>query len=399
MKKLYFFISLLFFGYSVISQNYNPVIDSLINEVKQDSLVAYVRILSGEDSVIINGTKSIIEQRVYNTNDLAADYLVEKLTSFGLSPEKQEYNADGTNIITIQEGLEKPDEYYMICAHYDGVTFHAADDNASGSATVLETARVLSGMEFPYSIIYALWDEEEIGLIGSRNYAQDAAENEMDIRGVINIDMIGWDGNDDGLVEIHTKDVGTSEFITDAMVEVNEDYDLFLDPVIQNPGTGASDHSSFWNNGYGAVLLIEGYFSGDFNPYYHSSDDRIDKFNIPYFHTAAQLAFGTFTTLANGDLTVGTEEFTEPGNKIELICFPNPSRGNTTIKYYLPDANFVGISIINTLGQRVVLCENRLKSKGEHLFVFDTSDLTKGIYTILLNARNTRLNNKLVVIN
>ena len=307
MKNITLYVLLFAFSLSLSSQNYNPVIDSLINEVKQDSLVAYVRILSGEDSVIINGTKSLIEQRVYNTNDLAADYLVEKLTSFGLLPEKQEYDTDGTNIITIQEGLEKPDEYYMICAHYDGVTFHAADDNASGSATVLETARVLSGMEFPYSIIYALWDEEEIGLIGSRNYAQEAGGNELDIRGVINIDMIGWDGNDDGLVEIHTKDVGTSEFITDAIVEVNEDYDLFLDPVIQNPGTGASDHSSFWNNGYGAVLLIEGYFSGDFNPYYHSSDDRIDKFNIPYFHTAAQLAFGTITTLANGDLTVGTE--------------------------------------------------------------------------------------------
>jgi len=398
VKTSLFLFSIFAFSINLSAQHYNPIIDSLINEVNQDSLVSYVRILSGEDSAIINGTKSLIEQRIYNTNDLAADYLVEKLTSFGLSPEKQDYDENGTNIITIQEGLEKPDEYYMICAHYDGVTFHAADDNASGSATVLETARILSGLEFPYSIIYALWDEEEIGLIGSRNYAQDADGNELDIRGVINIDMIGYDGNDDGLVEIHTKDVGTSGFITDAMVEVNDDYNLFLDPVIENPGTSASDHSSFWNNGYGAVLLIEGYYSGDFNPYYHSSDDRIDKFNIPYFHTAAQLAFGTITTLANGDLTVGTEEFTVSVNQIEMICFPNPSKGKTTIKYYLPDDNLVSISIINTLGQRVVLCENGLISKGEHLFVFDTSDLTNGLYTILLNAGNTRLNNKLVVI-
>ena len=82
-----------------------------------------------------------------------------------------------------------------------------------------------------------------------------------------------------------------------------------------------------------------------------------------------------------------------------MICFPNPVREKTTIKYFLPDEYFVSISLINTLGQRIVLCENKLKSKGEHLFDFDTSDLTKGIYTILLNAGNTRLNNKLAVIN
>jgi hypothetical protein len=390
--------SIFIFIFSVSAQNYNPVIDSLINEVKQDSLVSFVRILSGEDSVYINGQKEIIEQRVYNSNDLAADYLVEKMASFGLSPEKQDYAENGTNIITVQEGSEKPDEFYIICAHYDGLTFHAADDNASGSATVLETARILSNMEFPYSIIYALWDEEEIGLIGSKNFAQVASGNELDIRGVINIDMIGYDGDDDGLVEIHAKDVGNTEFITDAMVEVNDDYDLSLDPVIENPGTSASDHSSFWNNGYGAVLLIEGYYSGDFNPYYHSSDDRIDKFNIPYFHSAAQLAFRTITTLANGDLTVGAEEFTAPVNQITMICFPNPSREKTTIKYYLPDDNFVSISVINTLGQRVSLCENKLNLKGEHLFDFHTSRLTKGIYTILLRAGNTQLNKNLVVI-
>ncbi len=72
---------------------------------------------------------------------------------------------------------------------------------------------------------------------------------------------------------------------------------MSLNPVIYNPGTWQSDHSSFWNHGYGAILLIEAYYGGDLNPYYHSIDDRIDKFNLPYFHNLSKLSIGTISTL------------------------------------------------------------------------------------------------------
>ncbi len=79
-----------------------------------------------------------------------------------------------------------PDEKYMICAHYDTVADHCADDNASGTAIVMEAARILHNYEFPYTIVYALWDQEEIGLIGSSYYAQQAASNNDQILGVLN---------------------------------------------------------------------------------------------------------------------------------------------------------------------------------------------------------------------
>ena len=104
MKRIYISLLLLPFCFTSFAQNYNANIDSLINKVNGDSLISYVRILSGEDSVYIGGTKSLIKQRIYNSNDLAADYLSEKLVSYGYDPEIIDYSSKGTNIVVTKLG-------------------------------------------------------------------------------------------------------------------------------------------------------------------------------------------------------------------------------------------------------------------------------------------------------
>ena len=74
-------------------------------------------------------------------------------------------------------------------------------------------------------------------------------------------------------------------------------YELPIAPIIYNPGTWQSDHSVFWDRGWGAILLIEAYYGGDLNPYYHSNDDRIGKFDLPYFHNMSRLSIGATSTL------------------------------------------------------------------------------------------------------
>ena len=254
MKRLYIIVIFLFSGLITFSQTYNPSVENIINEVNLDSLIYYLRNLSGEDSVIVYGENTRIEHRVSNWgNNLAADYLTQTLEGFGLTTYIQEYSDNGKNIYAVQEGMVYPDEYYMICAHYDAVDYYCADDNGSGSSGVLEAARLFSDIQFEYSIIYALWDEEEIGLIGSNYYATQAASNGDVIHAVINMDMISWDGDDDMVVEIHSSYQANSNDLSDYIVEVNELYEIPLTPVIELPGTTASDHSRFWNNGYAAV--------------------------------------------------------------------------------------------------------------------------------------------------
>ncbi len=88
--KSFLCLIILLTGYSQIhSQNYNPFIEELINQTNLDSLVSFVRILSGEDSVMIGDTTVLIQHRVSNQdNDLAADYIKQSSCGGSLEPAK-----------------------------------------------------------------------------------------------------------------------------------------------------------------------------------------------------------------------------------------------------------------------------------------------------------------------
>ena len=188
------------------TMTYDPLVAEIIRATNLDSLVSYVRILSGEDSVIVGGTNVLIRnRRSQEGSDLAADYLKQKLESFSLEVHDQKYSTTGRNIYATQMGYLYPEKQYIICAHYDAVADYCADDNASGVAAVLETARILSQYDPAYTVVYALWDEEELGLVGSRYYASQAVSYRAQIEAVLDMDMLGWDGNSDHRADIHTR--------------------------------------------------------------------------------------------------------------------------------------------------------------------------------------------------
>ncbi len=277
---------------------YDPLINDIINQINLDSLIVYVRILSGEDSVWIDGLKVRIQHRISDLgNDLAADYIKQKLSIYNLEVNDQVYSDNGRNIYAVQAGYLYPEQQYIICAHYDAVADYCADDNASGVAAVLESARILSHYDFKYTLVYALWDEEEIGLLGSQYYASQAQASQSEILGVLNMDMIGWDSNNDGRFDIHTYNIANSNSLANLLIINNSLYNFPLSPVIYNPGTRQSDHFSFWYYDYGAILLIEAYYGGDLNPYYHSNEDRIDKFDLTYFHNLSKLSIRAIATV------------------------------------------------------------------------------------------------------
>lgn len=286
----------------------NPVKDDdadlvaeIIDAINLDSLTLRVQELSGDVAVTIGGNTHTIESRHmdYNGNILAANFLKQKLSDYGLDTEYQ-FNSSTQNVIGIQVGKIYPDQYYIICAHYDcypdSSIAPGADDNASGTATVLEAARILSRYNSDYSIIYALWDEEEQGLRGSGYYAWNARQTDQNIRGVINIDMIGWDSNNDGRFYINVRDTASSVYLSEVMLNVYDAFEFDLEPVVLNPGSG-SDNLAFWYFGYGAIGIEEMY-GEDWNEYYHTTGDQLDKFNLPYFYNCARLVIGTVAVLA-----------------------------------------------------------------------------------------------------
>ncbi|UCD37951.1 MAG: M28 family peptidase [Fidelibacterota bacterium] len=378
------------------AQDYDPHIAKLMNQTNLDSLVSIVRILSGEDSVRIADSTGLIEHRVAGWgNDLAGDYIKQTLAGYGLETYDQIYSETGRNIYAIQPGTVDPDRQYILCAHYDAVTYYCADDNASGVAAVLEAARIFSTCRSNYTIIYALWDEEEVGLIGSSYFACQADSDSADIRGVINLDMLAWDGNGDNVIELHADTVANSASLANRMVNIDSVYNLSLDPLIYNSGATASDHSSFWDLGYGAVLLIEGYWAGDFNPYYHSIGDRIDKFDLPYFHDMARLAIGALASLVfDTTATYLSNTLAQIPQDFQLYNFPNPFNPATTIRYQLPELADVILAIYDIRGRTIMKLAEGDQSAGWHEILWDGTEthgipVSTGVYFCRLQAGNS----------
>jgi hypothetical protein len=297
------FTILIIFCAAQFSQAQNPYITSILNEIKIDSLVNFVENISGEKGVVVNGNLDTIYSRHKSRpgNELAFKYIIQEFERFGLQTDSMIFSATGKNALAIQPGTLYPDKYYIICSHYDGMPnlpiAAAADDDGSGVAATLEAARVLSKYQFEYTIIYAIWDEEEQGKVGSLAYANLANTNNDSIMGVINMDAIAWDSDSDDAAMIHVKPIGTSFQISDTIQSINTDYSIGLNLAITNPGATYSDHASFWTNGFGAVLVIEDW-TFDSNPNYHTDTDLLAYFNLPYFLKLAKLSLASVAALA-----------------------------------------------------------------------------------------------------
>ena len=386
--KFIFIVSVIIPFINLFSQ-----IQNIINSVNLDTLIQNVKELSGENEVIINGIPDTILSRNknYPGNEKAEFLIYNKLESFGLNAQRLTFSTTGKNVYAIQQGVLYPDQQYIICAHYDDYPINAiapgADDNASGVATVLEAARILTKFSSDYSIIYALWDEEEQGVVGSAAYASWASSNNQQIRGVINIDMIGWDSDSNGVFLINTRDIASSYQLRDSILSINNYFQLGLSPQVVDPGSG-SDNLPFWYYGFGAIGIEEDYFN-DWNANYHTVNDRISEFNTIYFHKCAKVVIGALASLAGINPTVKIEEPTEINRSFELYqnC-PNPFNPVTNISYKLKMSSKVNLKIFDVMGQEIEILVNKSQPAGEYSYQFKASHLPSGLYYYRLQTED-----------
>jgi len=325
-------------------------VQSLIDQVNIDNMMLTVNEFTGEQSTEVNGNTVTILNRIATNNDIASDYLVQKFEAMdNITVEDQSFNANGRNIIATQVGQTNPNDIYIICAHYDSVDNYCADDNASGTAAILEIARILSTQCLDNTIKYALWDEEEFGLLGSNFYAGQAAANGDNILGVLNLDMMGYDGNDDNKFDIDVRDTANSIAMKDDIIDILNSYTFNLEVVIVDPGTDASDHSSFWNNGFSAVLVGESWETNDQTPFYHSANDRANTLDPPYYLEIAKVVMGYMATkgglldIENGvSLIAGNtalEADQETGTYQWFDCTTDTEIQGATNRIYTPTTN------------------------------------------------------------
>lgn len=289
-----------------LTLSYGQSIQNLIDEVDQSNLLNFLNEFSGEVSTTVNGSTVTLLNRQQANNDLAADFLIERFQELdNITITDQAFNTNGRNIIGTQLGKTNPNNIYIICAHYDTVANYCADDNATGVGAVLEIARILSTQCFDNTIVYALWDEEEIGLLGADHYADLANANGDNILGVLNMDMMGYDGDAPGTPGDNEFDIDfRQEFqpsvdMKNDILSVFNTYTFDLEVVEVPNGTFASDHAPFWFNGFAAVLVGESWETNDQTPFYHTSADRVATLDMPYYTEITKLVLGYTATIAN----------------------------------------------------------------------------------------------------
>jgi hypothetical protein len=255
-----------------LAPDLDPNIQDMVNQISQDSFLAYDQHL--EDYVTRNSWT--------DENEQAINWIKDQLDSFGLSTELFEYSLEGTprhDVIGEQPGLVNPDTIYIVIAHMDSTAGNpwgpednapGANDNGSGSASVIELARVLSQYNFENTIRYVCVSGEEQGLYGSYYYAQHCYNDGDDIAGVIDLDMTMYGPDDYKIMDAYYDD--QSQEFTDNFDTYAEEYctDLVVNPVY-DPYMQYSDHAYFWYYGYPAFCGIEQEVWSD--PHYHTTHD------------------------------------------------------------------------------------------------------------------------------
>jgi len=230
----------------------------------------------------------------------AAEYIYNEFVSMGLETRYQsweDYELFGNNVEATLPGIdETSDEIYVICAHYDSVPGSpGADDDGSGTVAVMSAAYLMSNYSFNHTIKFVTFSGEEQGLYGSYYYVQEAVENNYNIAGVLNLDMIGFALSETDEDKIRVFEGDFSQDLLEITTEVSVDYaDIFDLEIIPSGYSRGSDHYYFWQAGYDAIFYIE----HNFNDYYHSQDDIIENMNIGYALEVTQLAIGSLAELA-----------------------------------------------------------------------------------------------------
>lgn len=396
----------------------NNLVQTVLDDISLTNLIKTVSILSGEEPASIGDEEITIFSRYMNHphNDAAADYLKQELLSFGLEVEDQYYASGrntldgvGRNIIGKKLGVEYPEKKLILCAHYDSITSSGADapgadDNASGTAAVIEAARILSNYQTKYTMLFVLFDEEELGMIGSKYYADMAWSSGDEILGVINMDMIAFDSNNDWSCDLHVRDIANSLDLKDKMLEVNSNYSLMLNIDVHLLGDFASDQAPFWNRNYGGLLLIEDYrgnllvMYNDFNAFYHTANDRLFAFNGSYYKALSKLGIGTFTELVEIVIPSGSENEVSINNQYALMQnYPNPFNPSTVITFNLPESGNVKLSLFDVLGNELEVMLNESMQAGTHDYRFSANNLSSGVYFYQLQFEGQNYQRKMII--
>jgi len=279
-------------------------LETLIALVDQDSLESYTYRLQAFYRRYV----------ATDSNAAARDWISSKFTEFGydsilIDTFIASSYGEAHNVVAFKTGTLKPDHHVIVGAHRDGVyNSPAADDNGSGTAAVLEMARILKDYETDLTFVFILFDAEEEGLLGSYHYADNAAANGDSIVHMFNMDMIAHYTNDTQAKIYHGPDITYCQLWQDLADSL-----AGITGSLMGSTTG-SDHHPFISNGYDAQFLHE----YDFSTVYHSPQDSTTYMNFEYMTRMVKAALATVYTISQ-TYAMPAVVFSYPGGLPETL--------------------------------------------------------------------------------
>jgi hypothetical protein len=294
----------------------------------------------------------------------AAAYLAEQLAEFGLRPGgdrdtfAQSFQSGSyRNVLAVIEGSDPvlKQEYVLVGAHYDhvgygtprnsrgprGYVHNGADDNASGVSGSLEAAQaaMLLDQTPKRSILFAFWDGEEKGMLGSKHWVSHPTVPLQDVTMAFNADMIGRLRGE----TLHVFGTRTAPGLRRWLSENNQLTDLLLD--ISWEMKPKSDHYPLVEGGIPTLMLHTG-----LHDQWHRPSDDVDKINHEGISAAARLLFSMVVDAANRPSRFpfrSDSRFESPSDQVQLEKPVAPRSPRLGIAWRREEGVQPGVTIAN----------------------------------------------------
>ncbi len=229
----------------------------------------------------------------------AAEYLHATYAASGYAPGYQWFAPDGAlggrsaNVVAVLKGTVSPDVIYVASSHYDSeVGVAGADDNSSGTAALLEVARIMGARPQPATVVFASFTGEEEGTLGAREFVRLATENKWHVAGALNNDMVGW-AND------HRLD-NTIRHSSPAIRDIQHAVAMTFTRLVTYDaryyrGTDTGPFYEAWGSIVGGI----GSYPVLGSPHYHQPHDVLETVNHQLVTEVAKTTAATLMVLAN----------------------------------------------------------------------------------------------------
>jgi hypothetical protein len=340
----------------IVPSSWTELVDTVISEIvsliNTDSVEYFIQSL--EDF----GTR----YKFASTRDSVAFWIRDQFLSMGYSDailDSVYYeNTWQKNVIATLPGNLEPDKINIVGAHHDSYAYPdpmnyapGADDNGSGVAAVLEIARVLKEINYtPKSTIkFITFAAEEGGGDGSTHYAMKLFDSGIDVKSMFNHDMISY--TEQSVFESFCKINYFSgfEYLLQLATTCTEEYSI-LTPEDGELNAMVSDGYIFWSYGFPTVRFSE----SDFSPYWHTTGDTIENYNMEYCAEVIKASCATLLTNIKLPAPVKNYQLLDrgDGNSLILSWEPNKEPNLEGYKVYigtetgLYDSSFITIDTL-----------------------------------------------------